>query len=90
MLEVGAAHADGAATDLHQVRTPGQHRLIVHPHQRRLELVGHCRWCVGQSNQVATADIDVILENEGDSLVAQGLLLFPGTTEDRGDLTLLP
>ncbi|MNI63265.1 hypothetical protein D3C73_1186240 [compost metagenome] len=89
MLEAGAAHADGAAADLHQVRTPGQHRLFVHPHQRRLELVGNGRRCIGQDNQVATADIDYVLERQRDSLAAQGLWLFPGAAEDPGDLALM-
>ncbi|MND47286.1 hypothetical protein D3C80_381790 [compost metagenome] len=89
MLEVGAAHADGAATDLHQVRAPRQQGLFVHPYQGRFELVGHRRRGVGQGDQVAAADIDLVLEGQGHGLAAQGLLLLPGAAKDAGDLALL-
>ncbi|MNS08655.1 hypothetical protein D3C72_401210 [compost metagenome] len=89
VLEVGAAHADGAATDLHQVRAPRQQGLFVHPYQGRFELVGHRRRGVGQGDQVAAADIDLVLEGQGHGLAAQGLLLLPGAAKDAGDLALL-
>ncbi|MND74614.1 hypothetical protein D3C80_662110 [compost metagenome] len=89
VLEVGAAHADGAATDLHQVRAPGQHRLFVHPHQGRLELVGHRRRRVGQGEHVAAADVDLVGQGQGHRLAATRLLQLAGGAEDAADHALL-
>ncbi|MNN07315.1 hypothetical protein D3C81_1201390 [compost metagenome] len=89
MLEVGAAHANGAAADLHQVRAAGEHRFLVHPHQGRLELVGHRRRCVGEGEQVAAADVDLVFQGQGHRLAAEGLLLLAAGAEDAGDDALL-
>ena len=40
VLRVADRGADGAGADLHQVRPPGQHRVLVHPDDVGLELVG--------------------------------------------------
>ncbi|MNZ86426.1 hypothetical protein D3C78_1052450 [compost metagenome] len=89
VLEGGAAHPQGAAADLHQIGAAGQHGLLAHPHQGGLELVGHRRRRVGQGEQVAPADIDLVLQGQGHRLAAERLLLLAGHAEDAGDPALL-
>ena len=74
VLRLRDRRADRAGTDLHQVRPARQHGVLVHPHDVRLELVGHLGGVVGGAQQVAAADVDLVGERDrhrlpGDRLV---------------------
>ena len=60
VLERADGGRDGARADLHQVGAARQHRLLVHPHERRLELVGDLRRGIGGGQHVAAADVDLV------------------------------
>jgi hypothetical protein len=41
VLDVGDGGGDRARADLHQIGAAGHQGFVLHPHERRLELVGH-------------------------------------------------
>ena len=67
-------NAHRACPDLHQVRTPGQHLVLAHPHNVRLELVGDSRRRVGGGQHVPPADVDLVGEGDRDRLTRHCLL----------------
>ena len=59
---------DGAGADLDEIGAAGQHRLIAHPQDARLELVGRTDRIAAGAENIAAADIDFIVERDGDRL----------------------
>ena len=68
VLRVVDREADGAGTDLHQVGASGQHLVLVHPHDVRLELVGYLGRIIAGADDVAPRDVDFVGERDGDGL----------------------
>jgi hypothetical protein len=68
VLRLGDRGADGAGADLDQVRPAGEHGVFVHPHDVRLELVGHLGGIVGAAEQVTAAGVDLIGQRDRDRL----------------------
>ena len=64
VLRLGDRDPDGARAQLEQVGTPRQHRLVGHPHQGALELVGHLGRVLGGGNHVAAGDVHLVLEGQ--------------------------
>ena len=58
--------------DPHQVVAPAVHRVVGHPHHRRLELVGDAGRRVGGREHVAAAGVDLVGERERDGLAGDG------------------
>ena len=56
----------------HEIAAAGQHRLLTHPHDRRLELVRHLGGRGGVGQDVAAADVHLVDEREGDCLAGHG------------------
>ena len=57
-----------------QYGRPGQHRLVGHPHDDRLELVGHAGQVVRPRDDVAAADVDLVGERERDRLAGDRMV----------------
>ena len=64
----------GAGADLDEIGAAGQHRLIAHPQDARLELVGDLERITGRADDIAAADIDLVLEREGHRLAGDRAL----------------
>ena len=69
---------DRLRPDLQQVRTALQHRPIVHPDDRRLELIGDGRRGVSGREHVAAADVDFVGKGQRDRLPGHGRIDDPG------------
>ncbi|MNP05027.1 hypothetical protein D3C76_969680 [compost metagenome] len=82
VLQVRAGHAQGAAADFQQVRPPGQHGFLAHPHQGCFELIGNRQRRVDRGDNVATADVDFVFQGQGDRLAANGVLLLTCRGDD--------
>ena len=57
-----------------QYGRPGQHRLVGHPDERGLELVGDARQVVRRGDDVAAAAVDFVGERQRDRLAGDGAL----------------
>ena len=57
----GDGRRHGTRAHLQQVRATRQHRLFMHPDQRRLKLIGHTGWMFCRNQQVTAADIDLTI-----------------------------
>ncbi|MNV56100.1 hypothetical protein D3C71_1483690 [compost metagenome] len=84
----GGRHGLGA--DLQQIGAARQHRLIAHPDDRRLELVCHPGRCIDRRENVAPADIDLVLERNRDRLARDGFLKVTLARHDTRDPAFLP
>ena len=70
----GVRHgADRPRAELEQVRASGRHRLLGHPDDVRLELVGRRRRVLGRDDHVAAADVDLVGQGDRDRLAGDGL-----------------
>src|SRR5690606_39034517 len=68
----GTRHIAGRALDV--VFLARQHRLFAHPYQHRVEAVGNARQVVGMHQHVATGDVDLVFQGQGDGFARRGLL----------------
>lgn len=68
VLDLADARGDRARADLEPVRAARQQGGIVHPQQMCGELVGHFRRVVDRSDDVAAADIDLVVQGQRDRL----------------------
>ena len=73
VLERVHAGARALRAELEIVLTTGQQRLVIHPHQRRLELVGHLERCPSTDQQIPTPDIDLAVGHHRHRLTGDGL-----------------
>ncbi|MNE59362.1 hypothetical protein D3C80_1544490 [compost metagenome] len=80
----------GLGADLQQVGTARQHRLIAHPDDRRLELICDPGGCVDRRENVASADIDLVLERNRNRLARDGFFKVTLACHDARDPTFLP
>ena len=69
--------------DLHQVRPALQHRPVVHPDDRRLELIGDRRRRVAAREDVAAAHVDFVGQRQRDRLPGDRRLDVAVADEDR-------
>ena len=74
VLRMGDRRGDGLRPDLQPVGPAGEHRLIAHPHDRRLELVGHPGGSIRGGDDVAAADVDLVGQRQRDRLSRHGLV----------------
>ncbi len=74
VLRPGDPGLDGHRADLAQVRPFRKHVVLTHPHQMRLELVGHAREGVHTGDDVAAADVDLVGERDRDGPAGHGLV----------------
>ena len=81
---------DRLRADAHEVRAAAQERLVRHPHDRRLELVAHLRRRIGRRDDVAAADVDLVLERERHRLARDRALEVAVEGDDARDRRLLP
>jgi len=58
----GDRRRDGLGSKLEPVTAPGQQWLVIHPHDRRLELVGGFGRVVGRGDDIAARAIDLTRE----------------------------
>ena len=56
-------------TDLHDVASTGQERLIRHPYEGRTELIAHRGRFVRAADEIAARDIDLVCESQRDRLL---------------------
>src|SRR5581483_6388474 len=69
---------------------PAEERLVRHPDDRGLELVADLRRRVDRRDDVAAADVDLVLERERDRLAGDRVLEVAVEGHDAGDRRLLP
>jgi hypothetical protein len=72
VLEWGHRCGGELRPEADEVAAPGQHRLLAHPDDRRLELVRHLAGSRGVGQDVAAADVHVVDEREGGCLAGHG------------------
>ena len=90
VLGVSDGQADRECADLHQVRTPREHLLIVHPDDVSFELVGHRRRSLRAGQQVTTTDVDLVFQRHGDRLSRHSLVKVPVGGNDAAHGALTP
>ena len=75
-LVLGLSHgcSHGLSAELEQIRAPRQHRLVAHPHDVTLELIGCTRRITGRCDDVAAADVDLVGQRDGDRLPSHRLV----------------
>ena len=71
-----------ANANLEQILATGQKRLLAHPDQMRLELIGDLRPTVGRDQRVAARNIDMAVEPDGDRLAGAGLVAVLAGNDD--------
>jgi hypothetical protein len=90
VTDVGDGGSDGVRADLEPVGPPGQQRLVVHPHERALELVGHLGGRGGCRDHVPARDIHLVGQHKGDGVSGLGLGQVAFTRDDAQDRALAP
>ena len=68
IFDVGDGGADGVGAELEPIGAPGQQRLVGHPDQGGLELVGDLRRIVGGGDDIAARAIDFVAERQRNGL----------------------
>ena len=68
VLGLGHGCSHGLSAKLEQIRAPRQHRLIAHPHDVTLKLIGCTRRITSRCDDVAAADVDLVGQRDGDRL----------------------
>ena len=76
----------GTRAKLDQIRTPGKHRLFVHPHDRRLKLIGDTGRLIRRREHIATTHIDFVGERQRDRLSRHCAVEIAIVTDDAGHL----
>ena len=84
-LSGGDRRGHRLGADLHQVVAAAQQRLLVHPHDGRLELIGDLGGLVGRDEQVAAADVDLVVERDRDRLPRDRLVQIAVEGDDARD-----
>ena len=77
VLDVGDRDARGFGVDQRGIRAAGQQRMLAHPQQLRLELVGGLDWMRCRRDDVAAAGVDFIFKDQRDRMPRA--LLSPGS-----------
>ena len=90
VVEIGNGCRHGRVIDLHQIGAPGQQLVVGHPDQVSGELVGDLRTVAHGRQHVATRDIDLVGERDGDRISRLGTVEFAAGTDDRPDLRTPP
>jgi hypothetical protein len=65
---VGDRRGYGLRPDLQPVDPAGEHRLVAHPYDRRLELIGHPGGSICGGDDVPAADVDLVGQRQRDRL----------------------
>src|SRR5579871_2078985 len=87
MLEPGDNGSNLAPRAFERVTPPGDHGTVIEPNDVPRNFIGNDWCCVRRSQNVASADIDFVSQNNGDGLPFGGNLSLPIGREDPGDLT---
>ena len=82
VLERIHAGARALRAELEIVLATGQQRFVVHPHQRRLELVGHLERRLGVYQHVPTPDVDLAVGHHRHRLTGDGLGQISGERDE--------
>src|SRR5271169_251254 len=89
VLERGDGCPYRTGANLHQIRTSGQHGLVVHPDDNSLKLVRHTSWRVRARQNVAATDVDLVLHDEGHGLTSDASIKVSVQGDDARYTTLL-
>lgn len=89
VLDVGDGRQGELRADLDPVLSAGQHRLLGHPDDRHLELVGHARQRIDAGQHIAAADVDLVFQHDGDGLFRDCLLQIAIDGHNACNLALL-
>lgn len=78
-LVLGLGDGGGRALRAHHhpIRTARQHRRLVHPDQRRLELIGRLHRAIGGREDIAARAVDLVGKADRDGLAGHGLGEIP-------------
>ncbi len=82
VLERGDGSGHRARAGLHQIGAALQHRLVVHPHDGRLELAGDLGRGLAGGDHIAAADVHLTGKGECHGLPGDGLLQVPVRGDD--------
>ncbi len=85
VLGLGDGRRGLLRADLDPVRAAREHRVVAHPDDGRLELVGHTRRGIGAREHVAAAGVDLVFERDGHGLTGDRARKVPAHGDHAGD-----